>query len=121
MVLQVQEFLMKLCLLEHVRDLACERTVLSLSYRVQPGSSRSKNCSLGKFPNSQAETEIPVHRSVMRGPARTPRAVHCDVRCSRGAKGIRQRLLFFYLRIDLDRADHPHRVPGTVFPVILKS
>ena len=42
MLLQIQELLMKLGLLEHNRDLTCGRSVLSLSYSLEAGSSRAK-------------------------------------------------------------------------------
>jgi hypothetical protein len=41
-VLQIEELLVKLGLLEHGRNLARERTVLSLSYSAKAGSSRAK-------------------------------------------------------------------------------
>lgn len=40
--LQIQELLMKLGLLEHNRDLTCRRSVLSLSYSLEAGSSKAK-------------------------------------------------------------------------------
>jgi hypothetical protein len=43
MLLQIQELLVKLVLLEHGRDLARERTGLSLSYSRVAGSSNAKN------------------------------------------------------------------------------